>query len=309
MNSRAAGKKGSLLRVFYCRRAAHTLWHGGEGMRVLLAGLMTLLLLRPGTAMTAVSESCRLFVTAVMPGLLPYMVLSAMLLSRCGGRVPLWGLTLLGWCGGSPSGARLLELQHGLSRRQRVFISVATSTMSPMFLLGTCGAWLGSSLAGAALLAGVLTGGGMAGALAARCMSEKEAAAADAAQGRPLSFGEAVEQAARTLLMVCGTMAMWRMLAALAAEICPAVALPVTTLLEVTSGAQQISCLPLPLSWRTALLAAATGFGGAAILMQNRAVQAAPALPFALQLLWQGVHAVISGLVTLGLMLLLGAMG
>ena len=51
-------------------------------MRLLLPTMMLCLLLRAETAMSAASAACRLFVTAVLPGLFPYMVLSLMLVSR-----------------------------------------------------------------------------------------------------------------------------------------------------------------------------------------------------------------------------------
>ena len=121
-----------------------------------------------------------------------------------------------------------------------------------------------------------------------------------------LSFGEAVEQSARTMLLVCGTMVMLRVFAALAGESLPAGwAQLVTTLLEVTTGAQEIAALPLPLPLRTALLAGATGFGGMAILMQNRAV-GGNLLSLGQQLLWQAAHGAASFGLALGAMVLLG---
>lgn len=277
-------------------------------MRILLAGAMALLLLRPGTAMGAVSESCRLFVTSVLPGLLPYMVLSQMLLSRLGGTSPAL-LILLGWCGGSPAGARLMAASPGLSRRQQVRVAVTTATMSPMFLVGTCGMWLGSGLAGWVLLVSVLLGGWLTGLLAWACTPGAEESPPGEGSGQmPLPFGAAVEQSARTLLMVCGTMAIWRMFASLAAEAWPGAALPLMSLMEVTAGVRQIAALPLPLGLRTALAAGATGMGGLAILMQNRAVLTGAAQPmgFPRQLLWQAVHGAASFLMALGVMRLLG---
>ena len=61
---------------------------GVIGMRLMLLVTMAALLLQPEAAMGAVRDSCCLFVTAVMPGLLPYLVLSTMLLSRVRGRSP-----------------------------------------------------------------------------------------------------------------------------------------------------------------------------------------------------------------------------
>ena len=86
-------------------------------MRVLLPLLMIWMLLRPGLTMDAASAACRLFVTSVMPGLFPYMVLALMLVSRMSASLPPMGLMALGWCGGSPTGARLMRLCPGGGRR------------------------------------------------------------------------------------------------------------------------------------------------------------------------------------------------
>lgn len=278
-------------------------------MQVLLLTVMAAMLLRPSGAMDSVSAACRLFVTAVLPGLLPYMVFSSMLVSRMQVCSPVL-LTLLGWCGGSPTGARLAAMSPGLTGWQRWFVNVATATMSPMFLLGTCGLWLGSARAGAVLLASVLAGGAVTGWLAVYCQGmsrggEMPRTSPERKNAEKLSLGMAVEQTARTLLTVCGTMAVWRMLADMVSRLLPAVSLPLTTLMEVTTGVGRLAELPLPLAWRTALIAGATGFGGAAILAQNRAVTPAEhAMPLALQALWQAVHGGISFLLALALMLL-----
>ena len=274
-------------------------------MGLLLCGLMGCLLLRAETTMTAASAACRLFVTAVMPGLFPYMVLSQMTVSRVKRPSPLL-VMLLGWGGGSPTGARLLPMCAGLSRREQVRLAVSSATMSPMFLLGTVGGWLESGAAGVVCLGSVIAGGWAAGSISGWFCREDATASALHAEFTPLSFGAAVEQSARTMLLVCGTMVMLRVFAALASLVLPhALILPVTTLLEVTTGAVEIAGLPLPLPWRTALIAGATGFGGMAILMQNRAVYPAGFLPLWQQMLWQAVHGGISFLLALGMMWLL----
>lgn len=274
-------------------------------MRWLLGGVMALLLLRSGTAMEAVRDSCRLFVTSVLPGLLPYMTLSAMLVSRCGQGAPVWLLTLTAWGGGSPTGARLLSLVPGMSYRQRMCLAVSGATMSPMFLAGTCGAWLGTPAAGWVLLGSAVGGGAVAGALAGACTRGQPPCEAAPVQPAPLTFGAAVEQAARTLLLVCGTMAVLRVFAELAAEaVGGPLSLPLTTVMEVTAGVRRIAELPLPLAWRTALVAGATGFGGLAGVMQNRTLYPPGFLSLGRQLLWQAVHAAVSFLLALGGMLL-----
>lgn len=274
-------------------------------MRLLLPLTMVWMLLRPALVMDAASDACRLFVFSVLPGLMPYMVLALMLVSRMSGRLPPFGLTLLGWCGGSPTGARLLRLYPVEDRRTAVRVAVSAATMSPMFLLGTVGGWLGSRRAGIVLLGSVLTGGWLTGQAAGHLTPARKASSAEAAApAAPLPFGEAVEQAARTMLLVCGTMMMLRVLAALAASFFPNLALPLTTLLEVTTGAAAIAALPLPLALRTAILAAATGFGGLASVLQNRAVYPPDTLSLPEQLIWQALHGSLSFLLALGVMLL-----
>lgn len=88
-------------------------------MRILLAGMMALLLLRAPETMAAAEAACALFVRSVMPGLFPYLTLSQMLVSRCGRDMQPGLLMLLGWCGGSPTGARLLAMQGSLRTGNR----------------------------------------------------------------------------------------------------------------------------------------------------------------------------------------------
>lgn len=269
-------------------------------MRMLLVLLMGWMLLCPTVTMDAASAACRLFVQSVLPGLFPYMTLSLMLVSRMGASMPPWLLVMLGWCGGSPTGARLMALTGRRSNR----VAVMCATMSPMFLLGTLGSWLQSPRAGVCSLVSVIAGGYVTG-----LMVRPDTLTRPAGKAEPLSFGQAVTEAARTMLMVCGTMVMLRTLAALATgaleRLSPALVLPLTTLLEVTTGTRTMAELPLPLPLRTALMAGACGMGGAAILMQNRA--ACPGvMPLWAQAGWQLVHGVISFVLALGMMVLWG---
>ncbi len=272
----------------------------------LLIALMAALLFRAQVTMDAASAACHLFVTAVLPGLMPYMVLSQMLISRVKRLSPA-GMLLLGWGGGSPTGARLVCMRPDLSRREAVRLAISCATMSPMFLLGTVGGWLGSAKAGLMVLISVIAGGWLAGLIASACLHTSNSAfRIPNSELSPLSFGAAVDSSARTMLLVCGTMVMLRVFAALAGEVLPSAArLPVTTLLEVTTGASAIAKLPMPLPWRTALIAGATGFGGLAIIMQNRSVAGEDFLPLGQQVLWQAVHGGISFGLALGLMILL----
>lgn len=75
-----------------------------------------------------------------MPSLFPYMVLCKTLSSRLKkSRIPSVPLVLtLGLLGGSPSGAAMISAASDtMSRRQCVFLSALTGTISPMFFLST----------------------------------------------------------------------------------------------------------------------------------------------------------------------------
>ena len=268
------------------------------GMKIGLILAAGWLLLRSETAMNAASLSCRLFVTGVLPGLLPYMVVTLMLVSRLKRPLRPWQLVLMGWCGGSPCGARLLREAGDTANRQR--IAAACATMSPMFLLGTLGSWLGSARAGACILLANLAGAW----LASRLLPEETGESALPPQSAPLSLGQAVEDTVRTLLTVCGIMAVMRVAAALLGELLmpfPSLCLLATTLLEVTAGAEAIAALPMPLAWRTPMIAGVTGLGGVSLLMQNRAVLRVMPLPR--QIAVQAVHGAVTFLLALGMML------
>lgn len=275
----------------------------------LLPLVLICLLLRASEVMDAVSASCALFVKSVMPGLFPYMVLSLMLAGRLPERVPDWVLTLMGWCGGSPSGARLLRERGNLSAARKKRIAVSCAIMSPMFLMGTVPHWLENGFSGVCLLISSVAGGALVGALTPLWPVRAEQGDASARPSAPMSFGEAVEAAARTMLLVCGIMALLRVAAEFASALLadyPAARLALVTLLEVTCGTESIAALPLPLAFRTALIAGATGFGGTAIVMQNRSVLPRGVMGLGEQLFWQALHGVLSFLIALALMLMFG---
>jgi len=276
-------------------------------MLYLLPVLLILLLMDAPLVMDAVSGSCALFVHSVMPGLFPYMTLSLMLVSRLPERVPNGVLLLLGWGGGSPTGARLLRQRQTGEAGSRKFLAVACQTMSPMFLLGTVPRWTGPATRGVCLLAAVLLGGLLTGLLARLVPGKERETMAPVSAAVPLTLGEAVEAASHTMLLVCGSMAMLRVAAEVvdgAQIIPPPLRLALITALEVTCGAERIAALPLPPPLRTALLAGATGFGGVAIVMQNRAVLPEGLLRLPEQLGWQALHGMLSFLLALGLSLL-----
>lgn len=272
-------------------------------MHILLLGAMAFLLFQAPSAMRAAEDACYLFVHSVLPGLFPYLVLSQMFLSRCPSHMPSWGLMLLGWCGGSPSGARMLSLRPGLSYRKQKELALACATMSPMFLSGTLGTWLQSRLAGWIALVSVLCGGYLTGKLGVwRCPKDADTLPS-ASTPAPVSITNAIESASKTMLLVCGTMTMCRVFLSFFVFLPSPYHLLITTLLEVTTATQELAQLSVPLPLRTALVSGASAFGGMAILMQNRVYYPQHFLSLPGQIFWQSVHALLTFLLALGLSL------
>lgn len=130
--------------------------------------LLALLFCWPDAAMQGVREGLRLWADAVLPALLPFFVATSMLHS-CGAldalgplmrpicrllRLPegLGGVLLAAWISGAPNGARLLEkhLEAGsITDSQAARFASAATVTSPLFLIGTVGAGLGSAALGA----------------------------------------------------------------------------------------------------------------------------------------------------------------
>lgn len=278
-------------------------------MTIFLCMLLVCVLLRSVTAMTAATVAARLFVTSVMPGLFPYMTLALMLTSRLSADVPDSVLILMGWCGGSPTGAKLISARSELPRSVQKRIALTCATMSPMFLVGTIPQWMGSMQTGACLLAAMLAGGALVGVIARRSEQTGGQIVDNVARPEQLTLGDAVEQASRTMLVVCGTMMLLRVMASLVGELftgSPVMGITVMTLLEVTSGTEAIAGLPLSIAVRTGLIGAATGFGGAAILLQNRACYPDDLLSLREQVGWQALHGLTSGALAYLLMRICG---
>ena len=106
-------------------------------MAALAALTMAALILRfPDLAIKSAREAIFVWGRDIVPSLFPYMVLCKTLSSRLKkSRIPSVPLVLtLGLLGGSPSGAAMISAASDtMSRRQCVFLSALTGTISPMF--------------------------------------------------------------------------------------------------------------------------------------------------------------------------------
>ena len=134
---------------------------------LVLGALLALLFLYPQAAMQGVREGLSLWANAVLPALLPFFVLTSLLLE--GGmlrllaplaaplcrlfRIPreAGGVLLSGWLSGAPNGARLaasLAKRGDLTGPEASRLLSAATVTSPLFLVGTVGQALGSPALG-----------------------------------------------------------------------------------------------------------------------------------------------------------------
>lgn len=267
-----------------------------------------LLLLRPGIALDAAGEACRLFALSVLPGLYPYMILLLLALAHLPPQAPFGALVALGWGAGSPCGAKICRARQDLWPPRRLRrLAVCCGTMSPMFLYGTLGRWLHNETAGLCVLLAVWGGGWLAAQTIRPDPAPPRLAAPPPAP--PLTLGMAVEQASIALLTVCGCMVLGNVYSALIPALLPglpqSVRLGISCLLEVTCASQRLVQLPLPLPLRVGLLSGETGFGALALLLQNRALGPHGLWPLRQQLGFQLLHGFLSALMGYGLALLL----
>ena len=267
-----------------------------------------LLLLRPGIALDAAGEACRLFALSVLPGLYPYMILLLLALAHLPPQAPFGALVALGWGAGSPCGAKICRARQDLWPPRRLRrLAVCCGTMSPMFLYGTLGRWLHNEAAGLCVLLAVWGGGWLAAQTIRPDPAPPRLAAPPPAP--PLTLGMAVEQASIALLTVCGCMVLGNVYSALIPALLPglpqSVRLGISCLLEVTCASQRLVQLPLPLPLRVGLLSGETGFGALALLLQNRALGPHGLWPLRQQLGFQLLHGLLSALTGYGLALLL----
>ena len=133
-------------------------------MLAIAAGLLLACMVAyPVEAAQAAARGFSIWAAAVLPSLFPFMVCCQLLAAsdaparlgapfdglmrralRCPGEAA--PLMLLGFMGGSPSGARMIasrRAEGALTRAEAERLACLTGTVSPMFLLGTLPVWAG----------------------------------------------------------------------------------------------------------------------------------------------------------------------
>lgn len=263
---------------------------------VAAGALMALLLMFSPQVMEAASQAARVFISGVMPALLPMMVLCRVFAPTSGrersGRGEYVGAVLFAFAAGSPASAqRIRSLWEAGAVRPAALppLLAACGVMSPMFFTGTLAGWTGLRAGCRALLmchwVGALIAAGLIGLWQKRrpytpVSTVPPSAPADSGARRSpaAALTEAVSATAASLLAVCGAMMTFAVLAgllrALLAALFPAwtqanapLLAAVWALLEIGGGAAALlqSCAAPPMP----LLCALCSFGGLSIWLQN----------------------------------------
>jgi hypothetical protein len=248
------------------------------------------MLLYPTDIMLCAREACELFAKAVLPGLFPFLTVMLMATSRMKSN-SFFLMALMGIAAGSPAGARLSSFAVFSPKKYRAF-ALVTSVMSPMFLLGTVPAWLNGH--GLPIFIASTAGALMTAAFSLLFPAKK--GEGDQSENSELSFSEAVNRAAQTMLTVCGCMVMGSCAGMLIGKLLPNRPL-LAGFIEVTKGIKDIS----QEKSAPALAAMLVSFGGASLLIQNRAFYKKGALPVLEYLLFKTCHAVLGFLLAAAL--------
>ena len=309
----------------------------GWAVPLTLAVILFAMLLMPETAINGAKDGLALWAQYVLPALLPYCILTQLLidsgaLEKTGRFLSLparWLFRLseaggpalvLALAAGSPAGARIARqiYDRGLFSPDDVTrFTAAAASPSPLFLLGTVGALLGDAKAGALALCATLLAA-LANGLLWRFFGKGGAPAPpQPVSPKPLlqALPAAIADGCSTVVAVGGTIALFSALAALltdsgllrllAAPLTPllgsSLARPLLTgLLEMTGGIQGIASLPLDAARRAILAAPLAAFGGLSVAAQA-ALFLRGIVPMRLYLLQRSSHALLAFLAAIAL--------
>lgn len=243
---------------------------------VMYVTALILMLLYPDISIQSAREALRLWSTDVIPSLFPYMVLCRLISGHLRRHHISAGIAavFLGFIGGSPSGSAVLSgYSPEIPRRNLLSLCAITGTLSPMFLLGTAGAWMPEGFTGWMLLVSH-TGGALLTAALILIIKDKKRVVFHRTQEKQQVHMEAdpIEQSISSVFHVGGCIVFYSVLASL---ICSFPGMNefsssiIHAIMEVSGGMYAVSRLPLSPAVSAVLLSAASGFSGLSILSQN----------------------------------------
>ncbi len=240
------------------------------------ATVLLALIASPEYSLSAARDALRIWGLDVAPSLFPYMVFCRLLSEnlRRSGFPAVPAVALLGLLGGSPSGASVLAAYgQTLPRKKLAALCAMTGTISPMYLMGTVGAWLRNPSLSRLLFAchalGALLCAGIVWALPAAFASDSSACPPISDEKKE---ADPIAQSVEAILSVGGCIVVFSVLAAFVRRlpgVGGALGALIHAMLEVSGGMHALCALSLPASAQAIYLAAVSGFGGLSILSQN----------------------------------------
>ena len=241
--------------------------------------MMLVMLTSPERTTAAAASALRTWSMSVVPSLFPYMVLCRMLSRQLAGRrlSPALAAAGMGLLGGSPSGAAVLGsyAQQGRLRRDVLLpLCALTGTISPMFMLGMAGGWLGGGRTAVCLLAAHLLAAALSAGLVRLFTAGRgqHAAQEDQVCAPASGAAEPVTDSVRAILSVGGCIVFYSVVAEGMTVLLPlpgAAAALLHGILEAAGGAHAICCAGFSPVTGAVLVSAVCGFGGVSILSQN----------------------------------------
>lgn len=239
--------------------------------------MMVMMFIGPERTSLAARSAIRAWGLDVAPSLFPYMVFCRLLASQLQGtRLPAMAAAcLLGLSGGSPSGASVLcayAEQDEKTRRNLSALCALTGTISPMFLCGTVGCWLGSPKQGYMLLAAHLFGALTAFSLVHRLTRQRKRTLR-VPSVQPPQASDPITQSVSAILGVGGCIVFFSVLAEGIACLFPQMPdilqAVLHAILEIAGGMKSITGLQLSETAKLILSSSLCGFTGLSILSQN----------------------------------------
>lgn len=243
-------------------------------MTALLCLLLAGMILRfPSLTITASRNALFVWARDIVPSLFPYMVLCKMTAQRLSStRFPAAPLVaLLGWMGGSPSGAAMLSVSSdGLTQKQFYAFCTLTGTISPMFFIGTLQTWGLERKTCFCLLAAHWVGALLASVCVWQFSSEQKRIVVQEASSK--SAGNPITDSVFSVLGVGGCIVFFSVTASCIHLLLPFLSESscayLQAFLEIAGGMSLLS-QTFASFVRDVSMAVLTGFGGLSILTQN----------------------------------------
>lgn len=294
-------------------------------IRTGMLAFLFLLLLYPSSALTGAKNGLLLWFNQLLPGLLPFLILSSLFLStNLSDRIahqlspilsPMFRCSpsgcyaiIIGLISGLPVGAKTVASlidNKKITKKEGQYLLALCNNMSPMFLMSyVCVSVLKAPKLRYPLLFLVIFSSAVAAFLT---RPKKDSCQTPMSCHQPVSdkftfsfvlLDSAIEQAFHVLFKVGGYMILFSVLAQFLSLLpFPDFVLAcIGSILEITTGSYALSQLSLPKTVLFPLVVAFSTFGGLSCGAQTKSVLTGTGLPFAHYLLTKLLAAVISGL-------------